>query len=124
MNTLYDLNWINSEIASIQATLFFDNCYGKPTKICNDEDKLANLGMLKKALTKYLEQHGFDFEDDNPTDCHTPKDCPFCGSPANLFIHRNKIPTVVNVRCPNCGAQSNRFERKEDAIKAWNRRGI
>lgn len=61
------------------------------------------------------------------------KPCPFCGGEA-IIIHSPRTGTVL-IRCISCAAMLGRitkivstfggkvyFEKKQDAIEAWNRR--
>jgi Lar family restriction alleviation protein len=52
------------------------------------------------------------------------KPCPFCGSEAIVVTYRDEQrrlnPTVVG--CTVCKAQSGLFDRKGQAVEAWNRR--
>lgn len=53
-----------------------------------------------------------------------PKDCPFCGGEAECSDSSCTVNGEFKwtVECLNCGVITSPYERKEDAIKAWNRR--
>ena len=52
------------------------------------------------------------------------KPCPFCGGEAYVMTWREERqrinPTIV--RCASCEVQTNLYDRKKEAIAAWNRR--
>lgn len=50
--------------------------------------------------------------------------CPFCGGEAKLFCDTEMGGTQYRVMCTNCPADVGRYWywKKEDAIRAWNRR--
>ena len=46
--------------------------------------------------------------------------CPFCGSEV-LFIQRTETGRVY-IACVECGSRSGNYGKKQDAVRAWNRR--
>ena len=48
------------------------------------------------------------------------KHCPFCGSEV-LFLQRTDTGKCY-IACVECGSRSGNYAKKDDAIKAWNRR--
>lgn len=52
------------------------------------------------------------------------KPCPFCGGEAKIVTYRNEYsrinPTLVG--CSVCKTQTALYDKRKEAIKAWNRR--
>ena len=51
------------------------------------------------------------------------KPCPFCGGEAEL-IENNRYTDIHSVMCKNCYSESDRYNTKENAVKAWNTRKL
>lgn len=47
-------------------------------------------------------------------------DCPWCRTHGTTELHYLHYPTVLCVRCEECGAQGPTSETKPSAIRAWN----
>ena len=52
------------------------------------------------------------------------KPCPFCGGEARPVLYHNFAGTYIRhyVRCQQCLATTDKYEKRDIAIEAWNRR--
>jgi len=50
------------------------------------------------------------------------KSCPFCDETVELWVKDHYCSSVWAVQCGVCGAEVTRYNRRKDAIKAWNTR--
>lgn len=54
----------------------------------------------------------------------TLKPCPFCGSPAHMYVGQGKAKGWYEAHCSKFGCirMDERFRSPEEATEAWNRR--
>ena len=52
------------------------------------------------------------------------KPCPFCGGKATSVLYHNRNLSFIRyfVKCQHCLVATENYEKRETAIKAWNRR--
>ena len=96
------------------AKLIKDSCGVYRYSILGDEE-------LTPWEETSISEELYDILKDVKYDRYELKPCPFCGGEATMIRGDTKLVQYV-VKCDECGALSNWFDKEEKAVENWNRR--